>query len=188
MARPPPEIRNRSLPSAHPCHAGIEIATKTSQIAPFFLGVSENLTISRLKQRLPSSADAQVTILHVAQEAVARGARHGLLGRTHPSTVKQLRKASSQASLALLAAARTLFGRAVEVEARAGRVEHEVIAAAEHLDVLIAGRDGERRRPSPRSTSPTTRFIIDHAPCAALPVWPESAVCRAAGDARARAG
>jgi hypothetical protein len=123
--------------------------------------------------------DAQVTVVHVSQsgaEAVARGARHGLLGRKHPATAEQLRSASAQASAALLADARTLFGRAIEVDARAGRVEQEVVAASQEMDLLVAARDGDRRDPGPRSISPEMRFIIDHAPCAVLLVWPGQAV------------
>jgi nucleotide-binding universal stress UspA family protein len=123
-------------------------------------------------------ADAEITLLHVAAsdaEAVARGSRHGLLGRAHPAAPAPLRAISEQAARALLTEARTCFGREVEVEARTGRVEREVVAAAEGMDVLVAARDGDRRRLGPRSVGPTTRFVLDHAPCAVLLVWPELA-------------
>ena len=50
---------------------------------------------------------------------------------------------------------------------RSGRPEHEVIAACEGADLLVLARDGERQ-PGPKSLSPPTRFVVDHATCAVL--------------------
>ncbi len=58
---------------------------------------------------------------------------------------------------------------------RSGRIEREVVAAAEGADLLILARDGDRTHLGPRSLSPATRFVVDHAPCPVLLVWPETA-------------
>jgi nucleotide-binding universal stress UspA family protein len=63
----------------------------------------------------------------------------------------------------------------VTVEQRHGRVEREVVAAAEGMDLLVVARDGDLRRLGPHSLDPATRFVVDHAPCATLLVWPVAA-------------
>ncbi|GAA4727188.1 universal stress protein [Phytohabitans rumicis] len=37
----------------------------------------------------------------------------------------------------------------------------------------MLARDGDRSRLGPRSLGPHTRFVIDHAPCGVLLVWPD---------------
>ncbi|MFD0502514.1 universal stress protein [Streptomyces chiangmaiensis] len=44
--------------------------------------------------------------------------------------------------------------------------------AATGADLLICARDGDRSRLGPHSLGPTTRFVVDHAPCPVLLVWP----------------
>ena len=68
---------------------------------------------------------------------------------------------------ALLADAAERLGRPARTEARSGRAEHEVIAACEGADLLVLARDGEPH-PGPKSLSPPTRFVVDHATCAVL--------------------
>ena len=75
----------------------------------------------------------------------------------------------------LLAEAQTQLGRPAQLEARRGRVEREVVAAAEHMDILVLARDGDRERLGPRSLGPATRFVVDHAPCRVLLIWPDVA-------------
>jgi nucleotide-binding universal stress UspA family protein len=58
---------------------------------------------------------------------------------------------------------------------RRGRVEREVVRAAEEADLLICARDGDRHRLGPRSLGPAARFVVDHAPCPVLLVWPREA-------------
>jgi nucleotide-binding universal stress UspA family protein len=52
-------------------------------------------------------------------------------------------------------------------------VEREVVAEAEGCDLLILARDGDRSHLGPRSLGPASRFVVDHAPCPVLLVWPE---------------
>jgi nucleotide-binding universal stress UspA family protein len=122
--------------------------------------------------------DAEITLLHVAPaglEELAGGARRGLLGRHHPPPPphhRGLREISEEAAQALLADAREQLGRDAATVSLRGRVEHEVVAAAESADVLILSRDGDRHRPGPHSLGPPARFVVDHAPCGVLLVWP----------------
>jgi nucleotide-binding universal stress UspA family protein len=138
-------------------------------------------TVAEAAAFLP--ADAQITLLHVAPEDVeelAAGARHGLLGRPrrHPSPGPPppvpLRQISEEAAADLLAEARTRLGRNAGVESRRGRVEHEVVDAADSADLLVLARDGDRSRLGPHSLGPQARFVVDHAPCQVLLVWPDA--------------
>ncbi len=128
--------------------------------------------------------DADVVLLHVIDQdmlAVAHGAYAGLLGRGHRpgrphsdpgNRVDELAVASSEQ---LLHTAADRLGRPARHVQRRGRIEREVIAAAENADLLVLARDGDRRRLGPRSLGPASRFVVDHAPCPVLLVWPEQA-------------
>jgi nucleotide-binding universal stress UspA family protein len=135
-------------------------------------------TVAEAAAFLP--ADAEVTFLHVAPadvETLAEGSRRGLLGRRHPSPPgppEPLRAISDEAADALLAEARERFGRAAGAERRRGRVEREVVAAAQGVDVLVLARDGDHSRLGPRSLGPRARFVVDHAPCRVLLVWADA--------------
>jgi nucleotide-binding universal stress UspA family protein len=132
-------------------------------------------TIDDARALLPS--DAEITLLHVAStepETVARGARRGLLGRQPPPrAAHELQTISEQAAQELLTEAQQRLGRRATLRARRGRVEREVVVAAERADVLVLARDGDRERLGPRSLGPATRFVIDHAPCRVLLIWPD---------------
>jgi nucleotide-binding universal stress UspA family protein len=126
-------------------------------------------------------ADAEVTLLHVAPEDVedlAEGSRHGLLGRRRhpppPGPDAPLRAISDEAAEQLLAEARERFGGDPRAERRRGRVEREVVAAAEGMDILILARDGDHARLGPHSLGPAARFVVDHAPCRVLLVWADA--------------
>jgi nucleotide-binding universal stress UspA family protein len=56
-----------------------------------------------------------------------------------------------------------------------GRAERVVVTASAEADLLIVARDGDRTRLGPKSLGKTTRFVVDHAACPVLLVWPESA-------------
>lgn len=136
------------------------------------------VTVAEAAAFLPR--DAEVTLLHVANtepETIARAARHGLLGRHRPSpgASESLRAISEQAQHELLAQAQEALGRPARREARRGRVEREVVAALEDMDILVLARDGDRERLGPRSLGPAARFVVDHAPCCVLLIWPDVA-------------
>jgi nucleotide-binding universal stress UspA family protein len=134
-------------------------------------------TVAEAAAFLPAGTD--VTLLHVAAteaESVAGAARRSLLGRRpEQAPVGPLRTLSEQAARELLADAAARLGRPARTEARRGRVEREVVAATEGADLLVLARDGDRERLGPRTLGPAARFVVDHAPCRVLLVWPDLA-------------
>jgi nucleotide-binding universal stress UspA family protein len=122
-------------------------------------------------------ADADVTLLYVRAsdaETVARGARYALLGRSRRPSGETLDAISKRSARELLADARAALGRKAMLDARSGRTEHEVVAAAATADLLVLARDEDRMHRGPRSLGPTARYVVDHAPCAVLLVWPDA--------------
>jgi nucleotide-binding universal stress UspA family protein len=116
---------------------------------------------------VPDAAD--VTFLHVTPgdvEALMHGHRLGH-HRAPPPPGPDPHAVAGEAAEALLADAAARLGRPARTEARSGRAEDEVIAAAEGADLLVLARDGEPH-PGPKSLSPPTRFVVDHATCAVL--------------------
>ncbi|MER7463315.1 universal stress protein [Streptomyces sp. NPDC097981] len=134
--------------------------------------------VDAARAHAPQGAD--VVLLHVAGPEVpgaAHGAYAGLLGRARPdrdpgTRVEHLAAAAGER---LLAGAAERLGRPCTRKERSGRVEREVVAAAEGADLLILARDGDRTHLGPRSLGPRSRFVVDHAPCPVLLVWPETA-------------
>jgi nucleotide-binding universal stress UspA family protein len=121
-------------------------------------------------------ADAEITLMHVRAseaETVARGARHGLLGRARRAAGESLDSISEQAAQQLLAEAQAILGREATLDARCGRIEHEVVSAAHTMDLLALARDEHREHRGPRTLGPTAHYVVDHAPCAVLLIWPE---------------
>lgn len=129
-------------------------------------------------QNLPPGT--RVALLHVTPSdasEVAEAAAVGLFGRAWGGRkpAAQFQDIAAEAASQLLAAAESRLGRQdVELIRRRGRVEREVVrAVAEDVDLLVAARDGDHSRLGPRSLGPVTRFVVDHAPCAVLLVWPD---------------
>jgi nucleotide-binding universal stress UspA family protein len=125
-------------------------------------------------------ADSRFTLLHVTPSDVteaAEAASIGLFGRGFPGRKPNRRFdaiADDEASSLLAAAADRLGHPDVEMVSRRGRVEREVVrAVASDVDILVVARDGDRSRLGPRSLGHATRFIVDHAPCAVMLVWPD---------------
>ncbi len=124
---------------------------------------------------------AGIMLLHVTGPEVpgaARGAYAGLLGRARPERDPGTRLEHLAAASAgqLLAAAAERRGRPCTRAERSGRVKREVVAAAEGADLLVLARDGDRTHLGPRSLGPASRFVVDHAPCPVLLVWPAPSV------------
>jgi nucleotide-binding universal stress UspA family protein len=123
-------------------------------------------------------AAAEITLLCVLDadvEAVAAAGRAGLLGRRPPPRPDpSLAQLSAEAAARLLLDAEARLGRPARTEVRRGRVEREVVAACADADLLVLARDGEHRL-GPPSLGKHQRFVVDHAPCRVLLVWPGEA-------------
>ncbi|MFD7974575.1 universal stress protein [Streptomyces sp. NPDC059071] len=128
--------------------------------------------------RAHAPVDAEIVLLHVSPTEVpgaAHGAFAGLLGRGHPERDPGTRMeglATASAERLLRSAAERLGRPSTSVE-RTGRVEREVVAATEGAELLVLARDGDRTHLGPHSLGPAARFVVDHAPCPVLLVWPE---------------
>ncbi|MGW8765168.1 universal stress protein [Streptomyces sp. NPDC055815] len=129
--------------------------------------------------RARTPEDDDIVLLHVTPAAVpgaAHGAFAGLLGRGHPERDPgtRLEHLAAASARELLQAAADRLGRPCTPVERTGRVEREVVAAAEGSELLILARDGDRSHLGPHSLGPAARFVVDHAPCPVLLVWPEA--------------
>jgi len=112
-----------------------------------------------------------VTLLYVIDDAPGSGIQ-GLLGRGAPPS--SVGHEPQDAAAALLAtASRRLGDRRCRTSIVYGRPERAVVAACEGADLLILARDGDHSRLGPASLGPDTRFVVDHAPCRVLLVWPD---------------
>jgi nucleotide-binding universal stress UspA family protein len=124
-------------------------------------------------------ADARFTLLHVTPSDVseaADAATAGLFGRGFPGRRPHpYDDVADVAASELLAAAVARLGHAdAALLSRRGRVEREVVGAvADGVDVLVVARDGDHSRLGPKSLGHATRFVVDHAPCAVMLVWPD---------------
>jgi nucleotide-binding universal stress UspA family protein len=122
----------------------------------------------------PDGAD--IVLLHVSGgdvPAAAHGAYVGLLGRgPRRDPGPRLAELGAASAADLLEAAARALDRPCQTVERHGRVEREVVAAAEGADLLVLARDGDDTRLGPKSLGPASRFVVDHAPCPVLLVWP----------------
>jgi len=124
--------------------------------------------------------DADIVLLHVVDVRVIEalhGSYGGLLGRGQRNrdpghAVHQLAAAASRE---LVQAASAQLSRPSRHDVRTGPVEREVVAACEGAALLVCARDGDHSRLGPKSLGRHTRFVVDHAPCAVLLVWPDQA-------------
>ncbi len=116
---------------------------------------------------------AEVTLLHVAASDVEYLAGHpgpGRLGRRRPPPGPPVREIAESEAQALLERARERLGRDAQLSARRGRIEREVLEAADSVDLLLLVREGEPRR-EPKSIGHYARFVVDHAGCPVLLLW-----------------
>ena len=122
-------------------------------------------------------AEAEIVLLHVTGGEVAdvaHGAYAGLLGRGHPrrDPGTRLEDLGATAGRQLLDDAAARLGRPCVKVNRSGRVEVQVLAVADGATLLVLGRDGDLSHPGPHSLGHAGRFIVDHASCPVLLVWP----------------
>jgi nucleotide-binding universal stress UspA family protein len=130
--------------------------------------------------RTLAPAEADLTLLYVSPgelPAATRAAYSGLLGRGHPERDpgREVAQISAESAASLLQAAAERLGRPCTKVHRSGRIEREVVAVAEDAGLLILARDGDRRHRGPKSLGKESRFVVDHAPCPVLLVWPGAA-------------
>ncbi len=134
--------------------------------------------VDAVKRCVPQDAD--VSLLYVADHELPEAAHDtyaGLLGRGQADRdpgpqLKQLERASEAR---LLRAATDRLDRPCTWLRLVGRPEREVVTAAAGAELLVVARDGDRRQLGPASLGPHTRFVVDHASCPVLLVWPEMA-------------
>jgi nucleotide-binding universal stress UspA family protein len=116
-------------------------------------------------QRLPAG---EVTLLYVAAHDLP-----GPRGPRHERVMERMNVLADEASRALLEDAEERLGRPATKRSEAGD-PHEIVTGAAHdADILIIARDS--RHPSPHSIGHNSRFVVDHAPCTEMLVWPEGA-------------
>jgi nucleotide-binding universal stress UspA family protein len=102
-----------------------------------------------------------VTLLQVTDVGPEPG---GLLGRHRPP------RRSETVDDDLLDAAAERLGRDAERLSPPGKPEHAVVDAADDFDLLVLSRTN--LRPGPHSIGHAARFVVDHARCPILLVWP----------------
>jgi nucleotide-binding universal stress UspA family protein len=122
-------------------------------------------------------AGSRFTLLHVTPTEVpdaVHGAYAGLLGRAGRDPGSRLEEMAATSAGELVEAAAARLARACERLEITGRAERAVVAASAQADLLIVARDGDRARLGPKSLGKITRFVVDHAACPILLVWPES--------------
>ena len=115
----------------------------------------------------------EVTLLHVTDAGAvdaAQGAFTALLGRGGKGPGAQLEAMTEAAATEVLEAAATRLGRPARQLRRRGRPEREVVQAARGAALLVLARQGEQA--GPRSLGKAARFVVDHASCPVLLVWP----------------
>ena len=126
-------------------------------------------------RRLPA-ASTRITLIHVADlPDAAEGAYLGLMGRRPPGPDPGARitEFERRSAAELLDAAAGRLGRPCDLVERHGRPERVVVTAAAGADLLIVARDGDQSRLGPKSLGKEARFVVDHAPCPVLLIWPQ---------------
>ena len=138
--------------------------------------VTEEGWIACVDAALARAAADEVTLLHVTDTAAvdaAQGAFTALLGRAGAGPGAQLEAMTEAAATEVLEAAAARLGRPARQLRRHGRPEREVVQAAHGADLLILARQGGEA--GPRSLGKAARFVVDHAACPVLLVWPGAA-------------
>jgi len=129
-------------------------------------------------RRLPV-ATTRIALIHVTADdppEAAHGAYLGLMGRgAHGrDPAARITEFARDSAAELLDAAAKRLGRPCDLIDRHGRPEREVVTAADGADLLIVARDGDQSRLGPKSLGKEARFVVDHAPCPVLLIWPDA--------------
>jgi len=128
---------------------------------------------------VPAGTSAQVLLLYVPDESedLVRDAQAGLWGRRRRP--QPAAAPTADGDDLLKDAEELLHGLAgdavLTTQQGSGLVERVVTAATENADYLVLGRHGDLSRRGPSSIVKHTRFVVDHAQCRVLLVWPSSA-------------
>ncbi|BCJ36193.1 hypothetical protein Athai_36960 [Actinocatenispora thailandica] len=124
-----------------------------------------------------ANGDDDVVLLATSDDRLvelAGGADEALLGRGGPDPLDRFGAEQDRAAELLLDAAAARLGRRADRQARrSGHPERDVVAACDRAGLLVLARDGDHTRLGPPSIAPPTRFVLDHAPCRVLLVWPD---------------
>lgn len=113
-----------------------------------------------------------VVLLLVTPGEPAGGELAGMLGPAGHEPGEAFTGSEADQAAALFDEAEARMGRPVRRLWERGTPEHKVIAAAHGGDLLVCVRDGAESLPGPDNLGPATRFVVDHAPCEVLLVWP----------------
>jgi nucleotide-binding universal stress UspA family protein len=135
--------------------------------------VTEESWMACVDAALARAPADDMTLLHVTDAGAvdaAQGAFTALLGRAGAGPGAQLEAMAGAAAAEILEAAAARLGRPARQVRRHGRPEREVVQAARGADLLILGRQGAEA--GPRSLGKPARFVVDHAACPVLLVWP----------------
>ena len=114
----------------------------------------------------------EVVLLLVTEDVAEQDTFTGLLGPAGHEPGEAFAGIEEDQAAALFDEAEARIGRPVRRLWERGVPEHEVVAAAGAADMLVCVRDGAPGLPGPDSLGPVTRFVVDHAPCRVLLVWP----------------
>ena len=137
--------------------------------------VTEESWMACVDAALARAPADDVALLHVTDTGAvdaAQGAFSALLGRAGAGPAAQLQAMAEAAATQVLEAAAARLGQAGQLR-RQGRPEREVVQAAQGADLLILARQGGEA--GPRSLGKAARFVVDHAACPVLLLWPGAA-------------
>jgi nucleotide-binding universal stress UspA family protein len=135
--------------------------------------VTEESWMACVDAALVRAPGDEVTLLHVIDAGAvdaAQGAFTALLGRGGAGPGGRLEAMAEAAATEVLEAAADRLARPAQQLRRRGRPEREVVQAARDATLLILARQGAET--GPRSLGKAARFVVDHAPCPVLLVWP----------------
>jgi nucleotide-binding universal stress UspA family protein len=135
--------------------------------------VTEESWMACVDAALARAPTEEVTLLHVTDAGAvdaAQGAFTALLGRGGKGPAAQLEAMTEAAATEVLEAAAGRLARPARQLRRRGRPEREVVLAARGAALLVLARQGTQA--GPRSLGKAARFVVDHAPCPVLLVWP----------------